>query len=69
MKIITCDICKKEFGHSVSHMMQPMYSPAQFAGDSGFFVSERSSSDICNDCYNKIAKAQNKAIEDIKSLI
>ncbi len=50
---------------SFSITMAP-YSRSEF--DSGFIYNPRTEADICYECCNKIAMAQNKAIEDIKSL-
>lgn len=66
MKTYHCDICKKEFGHNVDYVVceMPTYKLEDF--DSGFYHVPKTNSDICNECYNKIAKAQEVAIKEIK---
>lgn len=63
MKIITCDLCKKDMGRNVGiyTFIVPQFSP------SDFFMGEytKKDSDICTDCWNKIAEAQKKSIEEI----
>ncbi len=66
MKIIYCDICKKDFGKVVGYTMQmPTYKISDF--DGGFNYTPKTNGDICNDCYNRIAIAQKEAIDKIKS--
>jgi hypothetical protein len=67
MKVITCDICKKEFGKNVGlkFCSSPKYLESDF--DNGFYIGgfKPNNADICLDCWNKIAEAQNKAVEEI----
>jgi hypothetical protein len=69
MKTYSCDICGKQFGHNVGFVAfgQPQYTPGDFQYDSGFFRTQRSDADICNDCYNAIAEAQEKAIKKLNN--
>jgi hypothetical protein len=67
MKTYTCDICKKQFGHNVSFTVvnMPTYKASDFEIDDGFYFNQRSDRDICNDCFNKIAQAQEDVIKQI----
>lgn len=66
MKIITCDLCKKDMGLTVGWktVTVPKYLEHDFSMSVGY---GREESDICTDCWNEIAEAQNKAVENIKS--
>jgi hypothetical protein len=69
MKIITCDLCKRELGRQVDvgnfigWGSGTKYNPYEI--DSGFYAREKTISDICSECFIKIAEAQNKVIEDL----
>ena len=68
MKIINCDLCKKDMGRNVGlySITMPKYQSSEF--DSGFYMKpERGDADICLECWNKIAEAQNKVIEETLS--
>lgn len=64
MKTYYCDICKKEMGHNVSFGHK--YHQSDFSIDGGFYYKEQADSDVCADCYNRIAKAQEEEIKKIK---
>lgn len=64
MKILYCDLCKKEFGRTVNHAIT-IVEPHPFASNE-FYFKGRDYSDLCSDCYNRIAKAQNDEVEKIK---
>lgn len=70
MKTIKCDICWIELGKELSRaeyggwssITTTQYQP------SGFYVdtAEPKINDMCLDCWNHIAKAQNEAIKQLK---
>ena len=66
MKKITCDICKKDIGCSINTFSQPMFSPSEFSYDAGFYTPQQYTRDVCSDCFNRIARAQQKAIVEIE---
>jgi hypothetical protein len=73
MKIIKCDLCKRELGKQVdiSNFINwgsgTRYNPYEI--DSGFYIDGRNKtiSDLCSECFKKIAEAQNKVIEELTS--
>lgn len=62
MKIFICDVCKKVIGREVSWSISPYLQ-------SEFYYTPKTHSDICSDCFNKIAEAQNKVIEEIRESV
>jgi hypothetical protein len=71
MKTITCDLCNRELGKQVdvgnfiSWGRGTQFNPYEI--DAGFYTREKTISDLCSECYIKIAEAQNKVIEELKS--
>ena len=69
MKIIKCDLCKRELGKQVDignfigWGSGTQYKLSDF--DNGFCIKEKTISDLCSECYIKISEAQNKAIKEI----
>lgn len=68
MKRYICDVCGKEFGYNVSYsLVTTTYKQADFIDD-GFIFKKKDDADICSNCYNRIAEAQNREIKQIKQL-
>ncbi len=71
MKIIKCDLCKRELGRQVDvgnfigWGSGTKYNPYEI--DNGFYHREQTISDICSECFIKIAEAQNKVIEELQT--
>jgi hypothetical protein len=72
MKTIKCDVCGRELGKEVdignfiSWGGSCDYRPSDFM-DSGIIYQEKRISDICSECFKKIAEGQKKVIEDIRN--
>lgn len=72
MKTIKCDLCKREIGKEVDYGSfislgsGTNYRSSDFF-DSGIVYKEKTISDLCSECFIKIAEAQNKIIEEIRS--
>ena len=65
MKIYVCDICKRKFGGEVGFYLAPRYIPSEFPD--AFYQAAPSTTDICAECMDRIAKAQQTEIEKIQS--
>ena len=63
MKKYYCDTCGKEFGGSIR--IGAAYSISEFNAE--LLREQKTEADMCASCYKKIAEAQKKAIEEIKS--
>lgn len=67
-KIINCDVCKREIGRQVDvgnfigWGSGTKYNPPSF----GISVESKRITDICSECFIKIAEAQEKAINEIR---
>lgn len=61
MKTIKCDICGIDFSKQIQYSMSmPKYNVNEF-----FLEPQKWYADICISCFDKIGKAQTKAILDI----
>jgi len=73
MKTKKCDLCTRELGKQVdTGQFINWGSGAKFNPyeiDSGFTFREKTISDLCSECFIKIAEAQNKVIEEILATI
>ena len=68
MKNYICDVCGKKFGQQVGSFMAPIYTPSDFTVDSGFYSVMATERDVCTDCFNVIADAQDRAIKKLRPL-
>jgi len=70
MRTIKCDLCGREIGKEVdtgsfiSLGSGCKFRPNDFY-DNGICYQEKTISDLCSECFRKIADAQNKAVEEI----
>ena len=67
MKKYYCDVCGKVFGANVSMANSfSSYKASDFQIDAGMIHHPKENADICGVCYERIAKAQDKEVADIK---